>query len=131
MSVKSKMWNKKFMLSTALFGMSLSMFGNGNATTLGQFAFFRFLFGLFAAGINAPIYQLIAANFPPKYRSTANAIENAGYYIGGALASLMCLVIKAFGWRAMYFTAGTFGSILFILNILIIKNPVLKTESKP
>lgn len=34
MSQKSKFWNKKIMLSTALFGMSFAMLGNGFATNL-------------------------------------------------------------------------------------------------
>ena len=34
MSQKSKFWNKKMMLSTALFGMGLSMFGNASSQTL-------------------------------------------------------------------------------------------------
>lgn len=35
MSQKSKFWNKKRMLSIALFGMSFSILGNGCATSLG------------------------------------------------------------------------------------------------
>ena len=64
MSAKSKSLNKKMMLSVALFGMSLTMFGTWSAPSLSMFALNRFLFGIFAAGINAPIYQLIATNFP-------------------------------------------------------------------
>ena len=128
MSSKSKKWNKKVMLSTALFGMGLSMFGTGSSRTLWQFASCRFMFGLFAAAINAPIYQLIASNFPPKYRSTANSIENAGYYIGGAFASLMVLAIKAFGWRSMYLMTGSLGLILFLLTFFFIKNPIVETD---
>ena len=56
MSSKSKKWNKKAMLSTALFGMGMSMFGTAGSRTLWQFAGCRFMFGLFAAAINAPIY---------------------------------------------------------------------------
>lgn len=130
MSSKSKNWNKKRMLSTAIFGMSMAMIGNGLATNLYGFAINRFLFGLFAACINAPIYQLIATNFPPKYRSTANAVENSGYYIGAGAASMMVIAIKKFGWRSMYFISGSFGLILFALNTLFVKNPVI-IEQKP
>lgn len=68
---------------------------------------------------------MIASNFPPKYRSTANAIENAGYYLGGSIASIMVLAIKAWGWRSMYLMTGTLGLILFTLTRLFVKNPVV------
>lgn len=74
MSFKAKTWNNKNMLTVALMGMCLSMFGTSAAPTVGFFALNRFLFGAFAAAINAPIYQLIATTIPQKYRSTANAI---------------------------------------------------------
>ena len=125
MSQKSKKWNKKSMLSTALFGMALAMFGTANSVTLSQLAFCRLMFGIFAAGINAPIYQLIATNFPPKYRSTANSIENIGYYLGGTFASIMVLAIKRWGWRSMYWFTGTLGMTLFTLTSLFVKNPAV------
>lgn len=123
MSAKSKKWNKKLMLSVALFGMSLSMLGTWASNSLTQFAFNRFLFGVFSAGINAPIYQLIATNFPQKYRSTANAIENSGYFVGAGLASFMIIAIKNYGWRFAYLLSGISGMTLFVLNLLFIKNP--------
>ena len=83
----------------------------------------RFFLGLFASAINVPIYQLIAANFPPKMRSTANSIENSGYYFGAGFCSLMILIIKQFGWRGMYFMIGGVGLTLSALTFAFIKNP--------
>lgn len=131
MSSKSKNWDKKRMLSIALLGMSVAMFGNGSASTLGIFSLNRFLFGVFAAAINAPIYQMIAANFPPQYRSTANAIENSGYYLGAGFASVMVLAIKQFGWRSIYYISGGAGLLLLTLTQLFIKNPVIASDSTP
>lgn len=56
-------------------------------------------------------------------RSTANSIENSGYFFGAGLASLMILIIKKFGWRAMYFTMGSIGLVLSFLTLVLIKNP--------
>jgi MFS family permease len=130
-SAKAKKWDKKRMLGIALIGMSLSMIGSGTATSLPFFCFNRWLFGLFAAGINAPIYQLIASNFPPQYRSTANAIENSGYYMGSGFASFMILAIKSYGWRSMYFIAGGVSITLALLNQLFVKNPVIPNDPTP
>lgn len=64
---------------------------------------------------------MIASNFPAKYRTRANAIENAGYYIGAGLASLLVIVIKAFGWRAMYYLMGASGILLGLTMQFFIK----------
>ena len=71
---------------------------------------------------------MIATNFPPEYRTTANAIENSGYWLGAGLASFMVLIIKNSGWRAMYYTMGSFGIILGGLTLAFVKNPVIKRD---
>jgi MFS family permease len=74
---------------------------------------------------------LIATNFPPEYRSTANSIENSGYWLGAGIASFMVLLIKRWGWRAMYFTMGSVGTVLGILCLLFIKNPLVPKSEEP
>lgn len=71
---------------------------------------------------------MIATNFPPEYRTTANAIENSGYWLGAGFASFMVLIIKSFGWRAMYYTMGSFGIVLGGLTLAFVKNPVIQPE---
>jgi hypothetical protein len=71
---------------------------------------------------------MIASNFPAKYRTRANAIENAGYYIGAGLASLLVIVIKSFGWRAMYYLMGVSGFGLGLAMSFLIKNNPVVTE---
>jgi sugar phosphate permease len=68
-------------------------------------------------------YSIIADYFPPSYRSTANAIETSGSYVGGGIACLCVLLIKEFGWRAMYQIIGVSGIIMGILTLLLIKEP--------
>lgn len=131
MSFQSKNWNKKIMLAVGVLGFALSTTIAGTAQSLVLFASMRFFFGIFASAINAPIYQLIAANFPPEMRSTANSIENSGYCFGAGFASLMILIIKQFGWRAMYFIMGGAGLTLSALTFAFIKNPVIpQSEEK-
>jgi MFS family permease len=120
----SKKWNKKTMLCAGVLGFSLTTLCAGLTNSIVVFAACRFLFGACASAINAPIYQLIANNFPPEYRSLANAIENSGYYIGGMLASFTVILIKNFGWRASYVAMGTFGATVGLLSLAIIKNPL-------
>lgn len=66
-----------------------------------NFAFFvlmRFMLGGFESCCNPASYSLIADYFPPQYRSTANAIETAGSYVGGGISSLCVILIKFYGW---------------------------------
>ena len=128
MSSQSKNWNKKWMLALGAIGFSLTSLIAGGSNSLMVFALMRFCFGICASAINAPIYQMIATNFPPEYRTTANAIENSGYWLGAGLASFMVLIIKNSGWRAMYYTMGSFGIVLGGLTLAFVKNPVIKRD---
>ena len=123
MSDLSKRWNKKWMLGIGILGFACSSLIAGVTNSLILFAIMRFTFGVFAAAINAPIYQLISANFPVEYRTTANAVEASGYHLGAGVASFMALIIRDYGWRAMYQCMGTAAFTLGALILLLVKNP--------
>ena len=84
----------------------------------------RVMLGTFASMQGPASYALISDYFPPASRATANAIESSGTYVGGALASFCVILIKQFGWRAMYQIVGLSGVIIGLTNLLIIKEPV-------
>lgn len=125
MSDLSKGWNKKWMLGIGVLGFASSSMIAGVTNSLVIFAIMRFTFGVFASAINAPIYQLIAANFPVEYRTSANAVENTGYHLGAGVASFMALIIRAYGWRTMYMCMGSFAFMIGVLILLLVKNPVM------
>lgn len=123
MSSQSKKWNKKWMLALGTLGFGMSSLIAGGVNSFWVFCIMRFTFGLCSSAINAPIYQLIATNFPPKFRATANAVENSGYCFGCGVSSLMILILKNYGWRAVYYFMGTFGVVLGLLAAAFVKNP--------
>jgi MFS family permease len=123
MSDLSKGWNKKWMLGIGILGFASSSLIAGATNSLILFAAMRFTFGMFAAAINAPIYQLISANFPVEYRTTANAVEASGYHLGAGIASFMALIIRSYGWRSMYRFMGSAAFSLGVLVLLFVKNP--------
>lgn len=110
------------MLVLAVAGMGLANLTSGVTSSLAVFAAMRFVYGISASAINVPIYQFIANTFPPEKRATANAIENTGYYLGCGIASFMVLIIKEYGWRAMYMTMGSTSLIISAIVALFIKN---------
>ena len=111
------------MLALGTFGFGLSSLIAGGVNSFWVFCLMRFTFGLCSSAINAPIYQLIATNFPPKFRATANAVENSGYCFGCGVSSLMILILKNYGWRAVYYFMGSFGAILGLITMAFVRNP--------
>ena len=88
----------------------------------------RALFGFFASAINVPIYTLIAREFKPEFRATANSFDCAGYYFGGGIASFLTIIIKKYGWRAMYQAQSLMGITLGLLIAFFVKNPERKRK---
>lgn len=87
------------------------------------FCAMRFLLGAFESACNPASYSLISDYFPVAYRSTANAIETAGSYVGGGLSSLCVILISMYGWRAMYKITGIAGIIMGIFSLIVLKEP--------
>lgn len=118
------------MLGIGILGFASSSLIAGATNSLILFAAMRFTFGLFSAAINAPMYQLISANFPLKYRTTANAVEASGYHLGAGVASFMALIIRSSGWRAMYRCMGSFAFTIGVLIMLFVKNPKIEKKAE-
>ena len=115
--------NRKVLLGLSCILWSATTFGGGAVNSFAFFCFMRFLLGGFSSACNPASYALIADYFSPKYRSTANAIETSGSYVGGGLASIGVILIKKFGWRNMYKIMGTIGMLMGAFVIAYIKEP--------
>lgn len=83
----------------------------------------RFALGGFESACNPASYSIIADYFPVAYRSTANAIETSGSYVGGGLASLSIIIIKKYGWRVMYQILGGVGIAMGLATLVLVKEP--------
>ena len=100
--VLSEKLNRKWLLGISCILWSATTFGAGAVDSFMFFCVMRFLLGGFESACNPASYSIIADYFPPAYRSTANAIETSGSYVGGGLASVGVVLIKLYGWRVMY-----------------------------
>lgn len=94
--------NRKVMLGVACILWSMTSIGAGAIPSFGVFVLMRFMLGGIESACNPASYALIADYFPPEYRSTANAIETSGSYVGGGLCGICVILIKKYGWRSMY-----------------------------
>jgi sugar phosphate permease len=115
--------NRKVLLGISCILWCLTSYFAGAIHSFAFFVLMRFMLGAFESACNPASYSIIADYFPPSYRSTANAIETSGSYVGGGIACLCVLLIKEFGWRAMYQIIGVSGIIMGILTLLLIKEP--------
>ena len=94
--------SRKWLLGLSCMAWSATTYFAGLVPSFPFFCLMRFMLGGFESACNPASYSLIADYFPPNYRSTANAIETGGSYVGGGLASFCVLLIAKYGWRSMY-----------------------------
>jgi MFS transporter, ACS family, hexuronate transporter len=89
---------------------SLACASQGLATTVAFFALSRFLLGMGEGGGFPAATKAIAEWFPPRERSTAMGLVNAGTAVGAVLAPpLIAVVLATLNWRWMFFLSGGVG----------------------
>lgn len=121
--VLSGKMNRKVLLGISCILWSLTAVGAGAVNSFAFFVLMRFLLGAFESACNPASYSIIADYFPPAYRSTANAIETSGSYVGGGIASFSVILIAKYGWRAMYQILGWLGVIVGLASLVLVKEP--------
>lgn len=121
--VLSGKMNRKILLGVSCILWSLTSVGAGAINSFVFFILMRFALGAFESACNPASYSIIADYFPPAYRSTANAIETSGSYVGGGIASFSVILIAKYGWRGMYQILGWLGVIVGAASLFLIKEP--------
>ena len=115
--------NRKVLLGIACILWSATNIGVGAVNSLAFLCLMRFMLGGLESACNPASYSILADYFSPKYRSTANAIETSGSYVGGGLASIGVILIKNYGWRNMYKIIGVVGMLMGAAVLALIKEP--------
>jgi MFS family permease len=121
--VLSGKMSRKVLLGLSCILWSATAVGAGSINSFAFFVLMRFLLGGFESACNPASYSIIADYFPPSYRSTANAIETSGSYVGGGIASFSVILIAKYGWRAMYKIFGYLGMFVGLASLILIKEP--------
>jgi sugar phosphate permease len=115
--------NRKMLLGLSIILWSATSYFAGSVNSFIFFCVMRFMLGAFESAYYPAAYSLISDYFPVSYRSTANAVETAGSYVGGGLCSLSVIVISMYGWRKMYQIAGIIGVTVGILSLIVLREP--------
>ncbi|GBR08433.1 MFS transporter [Acetobacter oeni] len=77
------------------------------APTIGVFLALRTLFGVALGGEWGVGTSLIMESVPSSWKGMSSGILQAGYPAGYLLASLMFLLLPAFGWRGLFILGGS------------------------
>ena len=109
---------------------SLACAMHGFATGFGFLLVTRFLLGMGEGGAFPAATRVVAEWIPAHQRSTAMGIINAGTAFGSLLAPpLIGFVLLSFGWRMVFFGAGTIGIIWVIWWAASYRSPSLTVSS--
>lgn len=98
-------------------------FIEGTSDSFGMFAGLRVLFGIVSSLCYPNAIGLLRDYFPPKYRSTANAVFGSSVYLGACVASFSVLLIENYGWREAYEVTGAVGMTLGALCLTLLREP--------
>ncbi len=102
-------------VATALTGLA-----SGFATLLAT----RLAMGAGEASTNPTGARVIREWMPASERGTMNAAFNSGAYAGPALCALLAgPIIAAFGWRSLFFIAGSLGALWLFCWLVWFKRP--------
>lgn len=121
------------MLAFACIIWSLTSLATGSIESLAVLAIMRFGLGVAQAATEPLIFSLLADSFPAEKVPFANAVIEAGPYIGSAISCLSVILVASIGWRGCFNFMGVIGVAVGILQLLTIKEPkrgAFSTESE-
>lgn len=106
-------WGRRPTVLLALVLMTIGAIGSGFANDLIVFSALRALTGVGIGTLLASVAALVSEYGPPKHRSLAMGIFQAGYPVGAVATGLVSMVtIPAYGWKATLIGAGVISAAL-------------------
>lgn len=120
--IVDKMSRKKVLVGSVLIWSASTMVSSATNSFYVLFLM-RFILGMFVSATEPAGYSMLGDYFPKSKRTTANAIVGTGAYIGSGLASLLIMIVGAYGWKAAYAFKGGIGLIIGLLGLLFIREP--------
>jgi len=108
---------------------SLACALHGFAASFGLLLLARFLLGMGEGGAFPAATRVVSEWLPSKQRATAMGIINAGTSVGSLLAPpLIGLILINYGWRVVFYAAGSTGLLWTLCWALSYRSPVTVTS---
>ncbi len=100
----------------------------GLVSSVAGLGFFRFLLGMGEGGGFPGSAKAVAEWFPPRERSLAFGIFNAGSAIGAMIAPpLLALIVTSLGWRWVFYCTGAIGFLWALIWLQFYQPPERST----
>jgi ACS family hexuronate transporter-like MFS transporter len=108
----------------ALVFWSLAAMAHALAKSVAGFSLVRFALGAGESGNFPTAVKTVVEWFPPRERSVANGIFNAGSNVGSIFAPLLVpWLFYAFGWQGAFITLGLAGLIWVVFWLALYNSP--------
>jgi MFS family permease len=116
-------------VGTLLFGVGFVMFSQVNSLLTFYLSFFLIALGSSLGGFATLMVSLV--NFFNRYRSSAVAISQVGYALGGLSVPLVILLLEAFGWRATALISGVLVIVLGMPLVQVVRHRPAEVGALP
>lgn len=100
----------------SIFLYSVANVANGMVTTIGQYAFWRFVAGIGLAGELGAGITLVLENLPQRSRGYGTMVVATVGVTGAVLANI---IAKNFDWRIAYVIGGGLGLMLLVARLSV------------
>ncbi len=130
-------FGSRTLLIVAILVWSLFTGLTGLASSLAMVIGIRVVFGVGEGLENGAQFKLVGDSFGPTERSTANAIFLSALALGPAIGTpLSSWLMRAYGWREMFFTFAVLGLVVGIILVIFLPKDIARpqvedTESTP
>src|SRR6201986_2673671 len=120
----SAQFGRRNYFAASIIIFTTSSFLCGNAHTIWQLVFFRFLQGLGGGALLVTSQTIITESYPPEKRGMAQAIYGLGVIIGPTLGPpLGGYIVENFSWPYIFYINIPIGTIATLLTLQFVRSP--------
>jgi DHA2 family multidrug resistance protein len=120
----SQQFGRKNYFAASIIIFTVSSFLCGNATSIWELVFFRFIQGLGGGALLVTSQTIITEVYPPEKRGMAQAFYGMGVIVGPTLGPpLGGYIVDNFSWPYIFYINIPIGIIATILTLRYVKSP--------
>jgi MFS transporter, DHA2 family, multidrug resistance protein len=120
----SQQFGRKNYFAASIIIFTVSSFLCGNATSIWELVFFRFIQGLGGGALLVTSQTIITEVYPPEKRSMAQALYGMGVIVGPTLGPpLGGYIVDNFSWPFIFYINIPIGIVATLLAIRYVKSP--------
>lgn len=120
----SQQFGRRNYFAASIIIFTISSFLCGNATSIWELVFFRFIQGLGGGALLVTSQTIITEVYPPEKRSMAQALYGMGVIVGPTLGPpLGGYIVDNFSWPFIFYINIPIGIIATLLALRYVKSP--------